>query len=200
MWIVKLGGSLAQGGDLGAWLGMLATFGAGRVAVVPGGSVFAETVHQAQQAWRFDDLAAHNMLVLAMAQTALMMHSLEPRLALVTDDAQIAPTLRSGRVALWMPMPLLRDAPDTMTGSDVTGDSLALWLARQLHAERLVVVKSCPIDPQRSWAEHSRAGVLDGRFAAWAADAPFPIELLQRDHLAEMRDALVHGTGPGRWH
>ncbi|MFA7096705.1 MAG: aspartate kinase, partial [Gammaproteobacteria bacterium] len=37
MWIVKLGGSLAQNPALKDWLEVLARDGAGRVVVVPGG-------------------------------------------------------------------------------------------------------------------------------------------------------------------
>jgi 5-(aminomethyl)-3-furanmethanol phosphate kinase len=199
MWIVKLGGSLAKAGDLLPWLRMLAAFGGGRVAVVPGGSVFADTVRQAQQTWNFNDLAAHNMAVLAMGQMALMMHALEPRLALVTQESQIMPALRAGRVALWMPLPMMRDAPDMLTSWEVSADSLSLWLARTLHAERLVVVKSCPIDRQQSFEELTAAGVLDARFAQWAHDAPFPIELVERQQVSELRDALVLGNPPGAY-
>lgn len=200
MWIVKLGGSLAKGGPLLAWLRMLAAFGGGRVAVVPGGASFSDAVRQAQGHWGFDDLAAHNMALLAMAQTALMMHALEPRMAVVTQAAQIPPALHAGRVALWMPLSLVQDTPDADTCWDVSADSLALRLARQLHAERLVVVKSCAIDRTLSLAELAGAGVLDRRFASWAAGAPFPIELVQGDAVEALRDALVHGESPGLFH
>ena len=86
MWVVKLGGSLARDAQLPAWLSMLAEAGAGRVAIVAGGADFANAVRQAQRHWEFNDLAAHNMAVLAMGQTALMLQALEPRLQLADGD------------------------------------------------------------------------------------------------------------------
>ena len=141
MWIVKLGGSLSRDARLPRWLQMLAELGGGRVVVVPGGAAFADAVRAAQGHWGFDDLTAHNMAVLAMAQTAHMLHALEPRLVLVTDEDAIRRAQHAGQAVLWMPLSLLRDAPDIITTWEVTSDSLALWLARRLNAERLVVVK-----------------------------------------------------------
>ncbi|HET9642555.1 MAG TPA: aspartate kinase, partial [Burkholderiaceae bacterium] len=128
MWVVKLGGSLSRDPRLPLWLDMLAEYGRGRVTVVPGGAAFADAVRDVHAHWGFDEVAAHNMAVLAMAQTAHMLHALEPRLVLVSDEAAIRRTLHSGRPALWLPMELLRDAPDVLTSWDVTSDSLALWL------------------------------------------------------------------------
>lgn len=194
MWVVKLGGSLTNDRALLDWLRMLAEYGGGRVAVVAGGADFSEAVRDAQRRWRFDDLAAHNMATLAMVQTALMMHSLEPRLVLAAQDAEIRAALHAGRPALWMPYTALRDAPDTLTSWEVTGDSLALWLARRLNAERLVVVKSCAVPAGMSLAQLCAAGVVDKRFPSWAVEAPFPIEVIQRDQLPAARDALVGGA------
>ncbi|HEU5294971.1 MAG TPA: aspartate kinase [Burkholderiaceae bacterium] len=196
MWIVKLGGSLTRDRSLLEWLRMLAEFGGGRVAVVAGGGGFADAVRKAQRAWQFDDLAAHNMAILAMAQTALMLHAMEPRLVPATDDAEIRHALHVGSPALWMPYTVLRDAPDLLTSWDVTSDSLSLWLARRLNAERLVVVKSCTVNPQHSLVALSSAGVLDGRFAQWAVDAPFPIEVVQRNQREQVRNALVGTAMP----
>jgi 5-(aminomethyl)-3-furanmethanol phosphate kinase len=194
MWVVKLGGSLARDAQLTQWLDMLAEVGGGRVTIVPGGADFADAVRQAQSRWSFNDLAAHNMAVLAMGQTALMLHALEPRLLLATQDEQIRRALHAGRAAVWMPLTVLRDAPDALTSWDVTGDSLALWLASRLHAERLVIVKSCPVDPRLGIAELSAGGVLDARFAEWARSADFPIDVVQRDSVARVREALLGGV------
>jgi aspartokinase-like uncharacterized kinase len=196
MWIVKLGGSLTRDRSLIDWLRMLAEFGGGRVALVAGGGGFADAVRKAQRAWQFDDLAAHNMATLAMVQTALMLHAMEPRLMLASEDAEIRQALHVGSPALWMPYPVLRDAPDLLTSWDVTSDSLSLWLARRLNAERLVIVKSCTVNPMHSLATLSHAGVLDARFAQWAVDAPFPIEVVQRNQREHVRMALVGAAAP----
>ena len=85
MWIVKIGGSLNTNPNLPAWLNLLAQCGGGRVTVVSGGGNFADEVRRAQAHWQFGELSAHNMAVLAMAQTAYLMHGLNPALA---ADAQ----------------------------------------------------------------------------------------------------------------
>jgi hypothetical protein len=195
MWIVKIGGSLAHDARVAAWLAMLAEFGGGRVTVVPGGGRFADAVRGSQRHWRFADLAAHNMAVLAMAQTAHLFHALEPRLVLAADEAGIWRTLHAGHPALWLPTMLLRDSPDLLTSWEVTSDSLALWLARLLNAERLVLVKACEVPPESSLAQLRAGGVIDARFDSWAQDAPFPIEVVGCEALAlaQVRDGLLGG-------
>ena len=69
MWVVKLGGSLNNDPLLPEWLELLAQLGGGRVTLVCGGGGFADEVRRSQDLWKFDDLAAHNMAVLAMAQS-----------------------------------------------------------------------------------------------------------------------------------
>jgi 5-(aminomethyl)-3-furanmethanol phosphate kinase len=196
MWVIKLGGSLASDPRLPGCLQMLATLGGGRVTVVPGGGGFADQVRHAQAHWHFDDLAAHNMAVLGMAQMAQMLHGIEPRLPLVDGEAGIREALRSGRSALWQPLSLLRQAPDELTSWDVSSDSLALWLARRLNAERLVVLKACSVDPALGFEQLAELGVLDRRFAGWARDAAFPIEVLSCSDIDALRSRLVGGDAP----
>lgn len=191
MWVVKLGGSLARDALLPRWLDLLVECGGGRVIVVPGGGPFADAVREAQGWWQFDHLAAHNMAVLGMAQTALMLRSLCPALQPAPTEAGLREVLRRGGTALWMPMDLLRERPDELTHWGVSADSLALWLARRLHAERLLVVKSCAIDRARSLPQLGDDGVLDAEFAARAREAAFPIELLERGELDRARALLL---------
>ena len=65
--VVKLGGSHALSPLLGRWLGAIGR-AAGQVVVVPGGGPFADAVRDAQPAMGFDDDAAHDMALMAMAQ------------------------------------------------------------------------------------------------------------------------------------
>ena len=191
MWIVKLGGSLLTSPMLPAWLDLLAQCGGGRVTVVCGGGSFADEVRRAQAHWKLSDLSAHNMAVLAMAQTAHLMHGLNPALQLTRSKADIRRVLHNGRTALWLPFELQRDQPDANTNWQVTSDSIALDLARRMNAERLVVVKSCEIDPTANLAALTAAGVLDQRFEAMAEDAAFPIDIVHHSELARMRALLL---------
>lgn len=191
MWVVKLGGSLNGDPLLAQWLELLVQLGGGRVTVVCGGGSFADEVRRAQSRWHFDDVPAHNMAVLAMAQTAYMAHALQPALQLASSQAEVHQVMRSGHTALWLPYDAMRDRPGPDANWSTSSDSIALDLARRLNAERMVVVKSCAIDPVASLAELGELGVLDQRFASIAAGANFPIDLVHRAELARMRSMLI---------
>ncbi len=89
MWVVKIGGSLSHDPALREWLTQLWEVGGGRVVIVPGGAEFADTVRQYQIEWGFDDLAAHNMCLLAMAQYAILMQGVLPELVLASSEENI---------------------------------------------------------------------------------------------------------------
>ena len=191
MWVVKLGGSLCADPLLPQWLDLLAKLGGGRVTVVGGGGSLADEVRRIQAHWNFDDLAAHNMAVLAMAQTAYQLHAMNPALQLATRQADISRVLHKGQTAVWLPFELQRDQPDARTHWGATSDTIALDLAHQLNAERLIVVKSCAIDPLMSLAELGDAGVVDRQFAELASGAAFPIAVIHKAELAHMRALLL---------
>ncbi|MBP0588486.1 aspartate kinase [Paraburkholderia sp. LEh10] len=194
MWVVKIGGSLSRDPLLEDWLAHLSEFGGGRVVIVPGGGRFADQAREHQDIWRFDDVAAHNMAVLAMAQYALMMQGLCRRLVIAATDAQIRAALHAGRVAVWAPLDLLFQEANRLTSWEVTSDSLAAWLANRLNAERLVVVKSCEIEPWRSIEECAALGIVDPSFVRFTRDAPYPVDVVNRHDGSRVRDRLVHAT------
>ncbi len=198
MWIVKIGGSLAKDPLLVDWLEQLGDLGGGRVVIVPGGAVYADAARHAQAEWHLDDVVAHNMAVLGMGQFAFLLQGLCPDLVLAAEERDLERAVRSGRVALWMPLGLLRREADELTNWDVTSDSLSLWLANRLNAERVILVKSCPVPfamPTRGqWEELAGDGVVDGRFPSLAAEAAYPIHLFERTELMRMRDLLLDET------
>jgi aspartokinase-like uncharacterized kinase len=196
MWVVKLGGSLTGDPLLAQWLSLLAQLGGGRVTVVCGGGRFADEVRHAQALWQFDDTAAHNMAVLAMAQTAYMAQSLNPQLQLASSEAEIRRVLHGGHTAVWLPMEWIRAQADALANWDLTADSMAVHLARQLNAERLVMVKSCAIDGAATLAQLSQQGVLDQRFASIAAGAAFPISIVHKSALDSVRALLIGNASP----
>jgi aspartokinase-like uncharacterized kinase len=191
MWVVKLGGSLIADPALPHWVDLLAQLGGGRVTIVCGGGTLADEVRRLQALWQFNDLAAHNMAVLAMAQTGYQVHAMSPMLQLAARKAEIAHVLHKGRAAIWLPFELQRDEPDARTNWGATSDTIALDLARDLNAERLVIVKSCAIDPSETLAQLGAAGVLDEGFDARAHGAAFPIEIMDKSELPRMRSLLL---------
>src|SRR5262249_28237104 len=112
-------------------------------------------------------------------------------LRLASSQDEIRQVLHGGHTALWLPYEWLRERGDARANWDLTSDSIALDLARRLNAERLVVGKSCTIDPAASLADPGGAGVLDRRFAGDAHGVAFPIEVVHKAELARMRSLLL---------
>ena len=123
---------------------------------------------------------------------------LNPKLHPARSDGDIRRVLHGGHTALWLPLGRLREQADADTHWGYTSDSIALDLARQLSAERMVVVKSCAIDPGAGLAALSATGILDNGFAQRAADVGFPINVIHCSELARMRSLLLgEVTAPG---
>ncbi|MDO9599121.1 MAG: aspartate kinase [Azoarcus sp.] len=198
MWVIKIGGSMAKDPLLVDWLEQLSGLGGGRVVIVPGGAGYADAARLAQSEWHLDDVVAHNMAVLGMGQFAFMLQGLCQDLVLAAGEEDLERVVHSGRVALWMPLDLLRREADELTTWDVTSDSLALWLANRLNAERVILVKSCPVPllppSPGQWLELAEDGVVDRRFPAYAAEAAYPIHLLERTELPRLRELLLAET------
>jgi 5-(aminomethyl)-3-furanmethanol phosphate kinase len=190
MWVIKLDGDLNNDPILPVWLELMVQLGGGRVTLVCDGGSFTNEIKHSQAHWNFDNLAAHHMMLLAMAQTAYLAHGLQPKLQLANNDISIRQVLRAGHTALWLPLDLLREQTSPYAMQD-TSDSIALDLACKLNAEHFVLVKSCMINPTASVAELSQSGVLDRRFALIASNTGLPIDIMHCNELERMRNLLL---------
>jgi len=198
MWVVKLGGSLANHpDDLKRWLKALAEAGQGRVVVVPGGSFFADWVRAAQKQWGFDDAAAHAMGLRAMEQYGLMLCGLQKSFVTARTETEIRKTLQENQVPVWLPVQTLA-SEDLPPSWDVTSDSLAAWLARRLAAERLVLVKSCPLPAgETDMVELSRKGIVDAAFPGFIHAAAFEVWVANRKDYVRVSSQLIQRTPAG---
>ncbi len=199
MWVVKLGGSLLGQPELKSWLAMLAGQSDGRILIVPGGGVFADTVRDAQAAGGYDDAAAHRMALLAMEQYGLVMKSLQPQLVTASSELEIAERSWQHRAILWMPSQMVLADETIPTNWSVTSDSLAAWLASKVGADRLVLVKHHRVNEQplplsRLVAE----GVLDAAFENFAGHLHCPVEVAGKSDHAAFSATLSHGVRPSR--
>jgi aspartokinase-like uncharacterized kinase len=197
MWVVKIGGSLGRDASedwLPGWLDELASLGGGRIVIVPGGGSFSDQVREAQTQWHFSDLVAHNMAVLAMAQTAMMLQGMRHDLVLAITEADIHRALHQAKVPIWVPFEVLRQEDGDLTHWGVTSDSLAAWLSKRLNAERLLLVKSCAINPGLSVEECIAAGIVDESFGDFMRDASYPVELIDKRNVSRMRELLLSGV------
>ena len=73
MWVVKLGGSLLGSPELIKWLALVAQHGDGKVVIVPGGGLFANSVREAQMITNVSDAVAHKMALLARCRQPLQL-------------------------------------------------------------------------------------------------------------------------------
>ncbi len=138
--VVKLGGSYALSAHLRHWLAALASC-AGRVVIVPGGGPLADAVRDLQPRMGFDDRAAHAMAMLAMAQYACALASLDEAFVVVASAMGVRRAVRAGRVPVWSPVPMALRSRELPASWDTTSDSIAAWLAGRIAARRILFVK-----------------------------------------------------------
>lgn len=170
--IVKIGGSLTRGAAPRRLLARLAAEPG--LVVVPGGGALADQVRALQPQLGLSDAAAHRMALLAMEQMAHAMLDLEPRLQPGRTPAELAAAAMRG-AALWFPAAMTLGHADIPESWDITSDSLALWLAAEMGAERLVLVKApgAPVPAPSGaraadMAAWTATGLVDAAFATMA--------------------------------
>ena len=172
--VVKVGGGLqrAAGDDaLRALCTVLGELGRRHaLLVVPGGAGFADAVRDADRRFGLTAATSHRMAILGMEQFGLLLSELIPGAAQCADLAR-AGELATGRAAVLLPAGLPRDA--LPASWQVTSDSIAAWVAGQVGADRLVLIKP-----------------VDGLFAEWPSRGR-PLARLTVDELAGRRPGGV---------
>jgi aspartokinase-like uncharacterized kinase len=173
--VIKIGGSLeADPHRRRALLVAIADGAHGRCVVVPGGGGFADAVRAAQDRDGFGDAEAHRRALDAMGRAAGIFRGIEPRLVHSLEPWVESP---GARARVWNPSILRAGHPEIPETWDVTSDSLALWLAAQLRAERCVLVKSRDAGAGHDPDALARLGVVDAAFPAFAARFRGQIEI-----------------------
>ncbi len=180
IWVIKLGGSLTDSSTLRGWLELIVGHGQGRAVIVPGGGDFADQVRKAQLHWRFDDLHAHHMAVLAMQQMALLFQGLYPELDLADSPEQINRSLEKGHVVIWFPKISVLNQANIPANWNITSDSLSAWLAQTLSAATLTLVKSCAINKNDTNSELIEKGIVDKAFNQYASSSGYQVKVLNR--------------------
>jgi aspartokinase-like uncharacterized kinase len=168
--VIKIGGSLARTGAAAQLLRALAAHKLRDLIVVPGGGEFADTVRLAQPRQGLSDHAAHHMALLAMQIMAVAMADAAPDFALAESKSQFEAAWQDEKTPIWVPAPMVLAARDIPGSWDVTSDSLAAWLAGEMGAARLLLVKSGALPAGPHTAEGlTEAGVVDAFFARYVS-------------------------------
>ena len=142
--VVKLGGSTAGRIEMEQWITVLAS-AAFPLVIVPGGGPFADQVRSLQREMHFSDAAAHEMAILAMEQFGIVIAERHPRLQPARSIGEFEAILAEDGVPVWLPSQMTRNA-DISPSWDITSDSLAAWLSRQIGGRRLLLCKQ--VDPE----------------------------------------------------
>jgi aspartokinase-like uncharacterized kinase len=168
--VVKVGGGLGRGaGDeaLRALCHVLGELGERhRLLVVPGGAWFADAVREADRRFALPATTSHHMAVLGMEQFGWLLSELIPGAVRCTDLAR-AGAPNAGRTAVLLPAQVPLEA--LPAAWEVTSDSIAAWVAGEVGAGRLVLVKE-----------------VEGLFADWPARAA-PLARLTVAELGALR-------------
>jgi len=182
--VVKIGGSCAGALDLRRWVKAIAAC-AGRVVIVQGGGLFADAVRAAQPTMGFDDAAAHHMALLAMEQFGRALVAFDKKLARADSVAALRRGLRDNKVPVWSPVRMTLGA-DVPASWDVTSDSLAVWLAGKLGAQRVVLMKQVELSRDPATAKDLAArGIVDPAFPRFLARSRVAASIIgPADHMA----------------
>jgi aspartokinase-like uncharacterized kinase len=187
--VVKLGGSYAFSPLLRPWLNALG--GARGVVLVPGGGPFADVVREAQSRMGFNDVAAHRMALLAMAQFGEAIAALGRGFVVADSRTAIAGALAQHAVPVFCPWPMLRDVNEVPCSWAVTSDSLAVWLATVIDAAAVVLVKRA----RSKCSEVLPAGFVDAAFSGFRAQFGGEVFIAGPDDAPAVFDAA---RPPGR--
>lgn len=183
MWVVKIGGSLLGSPELPRWLDTLVKISDGKVLIVPGGSVFADAVREAQAISQVNDAVAHHLALLAMDQFGLLLAGMNPGLVTASSELEIAERGWQHRGIVWLPSRMVMADENIPKIWQVTSDSLSAWIANKIGSEHLVLVKSkalaaytSPVAMQTLIADE----VIDNAFTGFSRASDFNIWVLNK--------------------
>ena len=110
--------------------------------VVPGGGPFADTVREVDWQLAAGDDAAHWMAILGMDQHAHLLVARTPVAALVESADEARLVHEAHRLPVLAPYRWLRARDPLPHSWSVTSDSIAAWIAIELGAAELLLVKA----------------------------------------------------------
>ncbi|MEK9824949.1 MAG: uridylate kinase [Methylotenera sp.] len=191
--MVKLGGSLIQSPELKNWLDTLVKISDGKLLIVPGGSVFADAVRDAQQYAQVSDATAHQLALLAMDQYGLLLAGMNSLLVTASSELEIAERGWQHRAIVWLPSQMVLADEHIPQNWQVTSDSLSAWIAEKINAEHLVIVKSADLSAYQNTLKTEtlvEAQVLDQAFPEFVTDCSFKCWLLNKRQHAVFASGL----------
>lgn len=193
MWVVKLGGSLLGSPELPQWLDTLVKISDGKVLIVPGGSIFADAVREAQQRTHIDDATSHHLALLAMDQFGLLLAGMNPNLVTASSELEIAERGWQHRGIVWLPSHMVMADEHIAKNWKVTSDSLSAWIANKINSEHLIIVKSAHLSNYTATVSVQTlkdAQLLDEAFPEFIAGTNFTSWVLDKTQYTVFAEGL----------
>ncbi|MGH6802736.1 MAG: hypothetical protein ACREC3_05130, partial [Methyloceanibacter sp.] len=139
---------------------------------------------------------AHRMALLAMDQFAWAVAGLRQGFTVGATEGELRAALGHGSVAVWAPYALIAERTDIEESWRLTSDSLALWLAGRIGAERCYLIKSIARPrTQASASQLAQDGIVDAAFPGMLKDIAVPAFLLGRGDQKAFAAALAGTAG-----
>jgi len=140
--IVKVGGSLASYPEK---LRILCTkltelSREHKLIVTPGGGEFADAARKLDKRFSLSPSASHRMAILGMDQYGLLLSDLLHGSCTVNKLERLQETLDLGKLPVFLPSTFMFTADPLKNSWDVTSDSIAVYVAGQLHMSRTLLV------------------------------------------------------------
>jgi dihydroneopterin aldolase len=138
------------------------------------------------------------MALLAMEQYGCALASLNGRFVPADSLATIRHALETAKVPVWMPTRMALATGDIRSSWDVTADSLAAWLAGQLDARQLLLVKHVSLGTATvSSPELIARGIVDKAFAEFLKTANVAAAVLGPADQALLGTIIKSGSAAG---
>lgn len=112
-----------------------------RLVIVPGGGPFADVVRTLDRSFALGDDAAHWLAIQAMDVHAELLAGRLPDATLATMPSDVTKALDALRVPILMLTRWLRERDPLPHSWDVTSDSIAAWVAGELCAPLVILLK-----------------------------------------------------------
>lgn len=182
MIVVKIGGSLIhRAGEIVKEIVDYSNAAGETILIVPGGSVFADTVRKVKAS----DEASHWMAILAMEQYGYYIAD--------GGDAELVDDIRVGEGAyILLPYAFLKKKDELPHTWDVTSDTIAAWVAHELGARYIKLTDVDGIFLDGELIKEIKAEELSGKETC--VDGELPRFLIKN----KMNCEIFNGNCPGR--
>ena len=198
---IKIGGSLLGNKKLTHFLKLIVKQKK-RCVLIPGGGIFADTVRQQQRKLKFDNLTAHNLSVLSMLQVGYILQSKITNYCEIISNVDQLSYSKNHNVYIWNPEQEICRKKNTHTNWDMTSDTIALKVSKQINSNILIIVKSCEISSEKAKIEFlklnvdtaiklSKINVLDKAFPTVFMECVFPVYVISIFQM-EFFEKLLH--------